>query len=117
MTDDAKPADAASRFLGLEGYWKQVANLGLAGVMCGLTIYLITVTLPNVQNKFHDELKSEREAHREDVEKSRKHGTESAKELAKAISEQSRMMDWHQTMIQTNQEQMIDYQKKTFFKK
>ena len=111
-----KPIDT-DKFLGLAGIWKQWANLGVVGVVCGIVIYLITVAVPKAQQSFHDELRLEREAARTEQQKSREHGEMAIKEISTAIRYQTTVLDDNQRAVRKNQEKLIELQEKLLQKK
>ena len=106
-----KPTEA-DKFLGLTSIYKQWANLGMAGIVAGIAVYLITFTLPSIQDKFHSELKSERDVARQEQQKSREHGQQAVKELADAIKYQTTVLDENQRAVRKNQEKLIEIQEK-----
>lgn len=101
-----------ARFLGLDGYWRTFANLGMAGIVAGIAVYLITVALPNAQDRFHDEVRAEREAARVETEKSRQHGNTAAKLLADEIRNQTTTLSDHLTKNRETQMKILEAQLK-----
>ena len=96
--DNPTPQDA---YTGLSGFFKQWTGLGVIGVMSGLLVYAMTIQLPGVQDKFHQELREERGAFREEAEKSRKHGEYAVEKLTATMGK-------HQETVAENQRQMIE---------
>ena len=112
--DGDNEASAADKLLGLgNSAFGMAAKFGLAGVVAYLLVHLVLFTIPKTQDKFHEELKSERELLREQSQKSRDHGDKVSKELTEAIHQQTRLMDFSAAIHQANQETMIGLQKKT----
>lgn len=106
------PEITADKFLGLSGIFKQWANLGLAGILAGLAVYLVSVSLPNAQERFHDELRIEREIAVTERQKSREHGNSSARELAESIKEQTRVLSDHLSKNRETQLKILEAQLK-----
>jgi len=110
MADDKEtPAD---KFIGLAGPWKTFANLGIAGIIAGSFIWLLTVQLPSMNRQFAEDLRYERECAHREAEKSREHGNKAAKDLSEAIKEQTQILNWYGAVHQSNQEAQIELQKK-----
>lgn len=97
MSEDLTP----KQFLGLSGFFRQWGNFGIAGVICGLAVWLVTVELPR-----------ERERSREDMDKARSHGDAAAKVLGEAIREQTAEIKDHNAKVRSNQEKMIEAMQK-----
>ena len=103
--------------------WGVVSKFGIIGVMAvGFLGYAFWLS-PQQQQRFHEELKAEREANREDIGKSREHGNKAAKELGdaireqtQAIREQTRNQDFYSTLLGHTMEQQLETQKKTYLK-
>lgn len=100
------------RFLGLKGMFKTAANLGIAGVMTGLAVYVVTVMLPDMQKEFQGLIREERASFREDAEKSREHGNNAVKEISEAVKELGEVITALQTKTHVNQERLIELQSK-----
>lgn len=62
---------AAAKFLGLNTWWRQWANLGVVGVVSGLLVSLILITFPAQERLFLDELSRKRSEFREDLKDER----------------------------------------------
>ena len=103
MPEEEKQKDdggTADKLLGLgSGAFGMAARFGMAGIVAYLCVHLILFTIPKMQDKFHEELRIERGAAKEEAEKSRDHGNRASKELGDAMREHTRLMDYHQTMI------------------
>lgn len=99
-------------FLGIGGKFRYWANLGIAGVMCGLIIYLVMVAMPSERDAYRHDINSEREAGRSEAEKSRAHGSEMGKEIGGAIREQTKETTGNQRELILQQKQLIELHKK-----
>lgn len=75
----------AERFHGLRGWAAVAGNLGVIGVLSMLAVYLVVWFLPAEREAAREEIKAERAAARADMEKSREHGTQAAKEIGESI--------------------------------
>ena len=122
MPSRKKPVKVTPKeFLGVTGWIRSWANLGIAGVLCGLFAYLLMIEVPSIQSRFHETLKDERdvarevvnterkvsreESHKErevyrgELSKSREHGDFAAKTISQQISEQTKILDENQKRI------------------
>ena len=119
----AKVADvAADKLLGLgNGMWGNAARFGMAGIVAAFAVYLLTVTLPNAQNSFHEQLEKERALFRDQLDvqhkradertkRSYEHGNNVTNKLSDAIDAQTKVIDVHQTLVRKNQESLIRLQ-------
>jgi low affinity Fe/Cu permease len=82
---EAKAGDEHSKFLGLEGAWKTAANLGIAAVMTFLFSFLVMHQIPSIQEKFHEELRAERQVFRDELRSLRESDARTGEKIAIAI--------------------------------
>ena len=111
----------ASKFSGLTGQWKNIANFGIIGVVAYLMVHMVLFTFPEMQkahlstiketqDSTRKEIQEERAAARVDSEKSREHGTRSAEKMAMSIDSLNNTFREVQAETQANQRRMIELQ-------
>lgn len=99
---------------------KTIVSVGFAGIVAW---YLLTKTVPEAQDKFHEELREERKNATEQIKQERdrsnerqKMSREHAREVTNTLSEEirtlTRVIDSHNSLIRDNQWKQIEYQKK-----
>lgn len=81
------------KFLGLQGLWGQIANLGIAGVVCFVMAYLVMFQIPDLQHNFHAELAAERATFREELNATRGMFREELRNMSSADKELARSID------------------------
>lgn len=86
------PLTEADKFSGLTGYFKQWANFGVIGVLCGLLSWVIYRQDAN-SSIMQDLVENHAAERREEAEKSRSHGDRAVEQITAILREQQKGRD------------------------